>query len=424
MLFRAITFLSFLSFVLAELKLEELVGLSYVNYRFNTDQEREDYFSNNHYVNCSISGIKLSSDGTIFVSVPRWRENVPATLAVLDLSSKTEGPILVPFPDWETNLLTTQNGLISVLGFEIDSDDNIWALDAGRVVDDPATDTSTKLVKFNQKGERLDTIYLGAAIDHSTSFMNDLVYDKKHNYIYIADSGSAPGILAVDLKTKSATKYLYGHESVVADDSIWLIINGEKVFKDKTIMTGADGIALSCDGNTLYYTPLTSRILYSISTEILRSGDNQKAIENVKTLGYKRSASGGLIMSARNRLYMTALEDNAVYMSSSLGDGPEDFNYKKFSVVAQNDDLVWQDTLAIDKKSKKLYIVTNQLQHFLDGTMEFDLNGNVANFRIWTVNIDDYSYVEGCYDEDDDDDDSADALVGLAIGLIAGLLLL
>jgi sugar lactone lactonase YvrE len=210
---------------------------------------------------------------------------------------------------------------------------------------------------------------------------------------------------------------------VLADDSIWLIINGQKVFKDKTIMTGADGIALSCDGNTLYYTPLTSRMLYSISTDILRSGDTQKAIANVKTIGYKRSASGGLIMSARNRLYMTALEDNAVYMSSSLGDGPEDFNYKRFSVVAQDDDLVWQDTLAIDKKSKKLYIVTNKLQDFLDGTMEFDLSGKVTNFRIWTVNIDDYSYVEGCYDEDDDDD-SADALLGWGLGLIAGLLIL
>jgi sugar lactone lactonase YvrE len=423
MLFRAITFVSLYSFVLAELKLEQLVGISYVNYRFNTDQERQDYINNQHYHNCSISGIKVASDGTIFVSVPRWKENVPATLAVLDLSDTTVGPVLVPFPNWETNLLTTQDGLISVLGFEIDSDDNIWALDAGRVVNDPGTDTSTKLVKFDRKGEKLDTIYLGSAVDHVTSFMNDLVYDKKHNYIYIADSGSVPGILAVNLNTKTATKYLYSHESVLADDSIWLIINGQKVFKDKTIMTGADGIALSCDGNTLYYTPLTSRMLYSISTDILRSGDTQKAIANVKTIGYKRSASGGLIMSARNRLYMTALEDNAVYMSSSLGDGPEDFNYKRFSVVAQDDDLVWQDTLAIDKKSKKLYIVTNKLQDFLDGTMEFDLSGKVTNFRIWTVNIDDYSYVEGCYDEDDDDD-SADALLGWGLGLIAGLLIL
>jgi len=421
MLFRAITFVSLYSFVLAEYKLEQLVGLSYVNYRFDTDQERQDYINNQHYKNCSISGIKVASDGTIFVSVPRWRENVPATLAVLDLSDKTEGPVLVPFPDWKTNKLSTQDGLISVLGFEIDSDDNIWALDAGREAGKPGTDTSTKLVKFDRKGEKLDTIYLGASVDHVTSSMNDLVYDKKHNYIYIADSGSVPGLLAVDLKTKSVTKYLYSHESVLADDSIWLIINDQKVFKDKTIMTGADGIALSCDGKTLYYTPLTSRMLYSISTDILRSGDTQKAIENVKTIGYKRSASGGLIMSARNRLYMTALEDNAVYMSSSLGDGPKDFNYKRFSVVAQDDDLVWQDTLAIDKKSKKLYIVTNKLQDFLDGSMEFDLDGKVTNFRIWTVNIDDYSYVEGCYDEDDDDD-SADALLGWTFGLIAGLL--
>jgi len=83
------------SFVTAELKLEELVGISYVNYDFKTDQERDDYLNNKRYVNCTISGIKVASDGSIFVSVPRWRENVPATFAILDRSNE-ESPLLNP----------------------------------------------------------------------------------------------------------------------------------------------------------------------------------------------------------------------------------------------------------------------------------------------------------------------------------------
>ena len=34
------------------------------------------------------------------------------------------------------------------------------------------------------------------------------------------------------------------------------------------MMTGADGIALSCDGDALYYCPLSGRMLYSILQEI------------------------------------------------------------------------------------------------------------------------------------------------------------
>jgi sugar lactone lactonase YvrE len=411
MLFRAITLVSLYSFVLAELKLEELASMPYVNYRFNTDQERQDYINNKHYQNCTITGVKVASDGTIFLSVPRWKENVPATLAVLDLSDETEGPVLVPFPNWETNLLTTQDGLISVLGFEIDSDDNIWALDQGRVADTaPTVDTAAKLVKFSKNGERLETIYLGSITDPNTAFLNDLVIDKNNNYIYISDCGAPvdtelyeynSGIIAVNLSTKSATTHLYKHKSVMPDESIWVKINGEKVFSDKTTMYGADGIALSCDGKTLYYTPLTSRILYSISTDILRSGDPSKESEAVKVLGYKISASDGLLMSASNKLYITAIEKNTVYRASDLGDGLDDFNYKKFEVIAQHSDLIWPDTLSIGKQGKNLYIVTNQLHHFFNGKMEFDLENKTPNFRVWTVNIEEYSYVEGCQNDDD-----------------------
>jgi sugar lactone lactonase YvrE len=418
---RSIFLITCFSFVIAELKLQELVGISYVNYEFKTDQQREDYINNKRYVNCTISGIKIASDGTIFVSVPRWRENVPATFAILDRSNKEDGPILVPFPDWDTNLLTTEDGLRSVLGFEIDNDDNIWVLDMGRVENSPAN--NPKLVKYSRKGEKLYTIYLDGISDPNTLQLNDMVYDEKNNYIYISDSGAPinpalydynPGIIAIDLKTKTATGYLYKHESVMPDDSIWVTINGDKVFKDQTAMFGADGIALSCDSKILYYTPLTSRILYSISTDILRSGGTQKAADNVKVLGYKISASDGLLMSAKNHLYMTAIEQNAIYRTSDLGDGPEDFNYKKFEVVAQDDKMIWPDSLAIDKKGKYLYITTAQVQYFFDGSMDF----STTNFRVWILNINESSYLDGCYDDDDDSDSDSNSFPAWAIAII------
>lgn len=402
---RYITVLVCLVYTYAEPQLTEYVGLSFVNYTFNTAEEKNYYIDNKHYVNCTIAGIKVSSNGKVFLSIPRWKENVPATFAVLDLYSNDDGPLLDPFPDWDTNFLTNKDGLKSVLGFEIDSEDNIWVLDQGRVVNQPAEDTTMKLVKYSIDGKKLDTIYLDVVTDKHTSFLNDLVYDSKNNFIYIADSGTPvntdlyaynPGLIAVNLKTKTATAYLYKHLSVMPDESIWVTINGEKVYADGTLQVGVDGIALSCDSKTLYYTPLTSRTLYSIPTEVLRSGNTRKASDSVTVLGYKISASDGLAMSSRNQLYITAIEQNAIYRVADVTPSYEDFSYKKFEVVAQDDKMIWPDTLAFSKSSKSLYIVSNELQHFQDGTMDFDIQNNKTVFRIWTLDINDKSYVEGC----------------------------
>ena len=89
---------------------------------------------------CMPAGIKLSKNGTIFCSFPRWFDNVKTTLAIYN----KEEEYFEPWPSLEVN----KNYLKSVLGFEIDKQDNIYILDQGKV-EGHAEKGSIKLVKYS-----------------------------------------------------------------------------------------------------------------------------------------------------------------------------------------------------------------------------------------------------------------------------------
>jgi hypothetical protein len=74
----------------------------------------------------------MDSRGRVFVSTPRWKPGVPATLSLVQSNG-----ILQPFPSWEMNQVGNASTLQSVLGFEIDPYDRLWVLDQGRVSGQP-----------------------------------------------------------------------------------------------------------------------------------------------------------------------------------------------------------------------------------------------------------------------------------------------
>ena len=78
--------------------------------------------------------------------------------------------------------------------------------------------------------------------------------------------------------------------------------------------TGVDGIALSCDTDTLFFSPLTSQTLYAIPTAVLRDStlSDTQLNTRVQVLGYKLSASDGLAAASNGALFATALQLNGI----------------------------------------------------------------------------------------------------------------
>ena len=72
------------------------------------------------------------------------------------------------------------------------------------------------------------------------------------------------------MKTHEYRRVLHQHVSVQDVPGYWFEIAGKKIWKDRPMRTGADGIALSADRKTLYWSALTARHLYGIDTSYLR----------------------------------------------------------------------------------------------------------------------------------------------------------
>ena len=382
-----------------------VAGFPWLNFTFPTSQQASDYVTNQDFSCCMLAGIKVNSKGLYFVSVPRWKPNVPATLNVL--VQEHGETLLQPFPSWDGNEVGQSTALQSVLGFEIDAEDRIWVLDQGKVNGQAAIPGSQKLIVYDSNSaEQLMYFDLSEVTDPQRSFLNDVVVDTYRKFAYITDSGISVvagqaikgGLIVIDYANNRIRRVLDPDPSVEDDPSLWVTINGERVNAAAPMETGADGIALSCDGTVLFYTPLTSRTLYSIETSYLRDWTLSDLSGYVTDLGYKLSASDGLAASYEGNLYLTAIENNAVYRLSPYTSDPSVFNYHDFTTLVSDPDLMmWPDTLGFDDSDHSLVFVSNQLHHFVGDTMDFlDPIYGEYNFRIWKVMVEDRSYVHGC----------------------------
>ena len=288
----------------------------------------------------------------------------------------------------------------SVLGFEI-YDDTIYVLDQGKLQNNPAVNGSQKVVTYSIKtGIRNHTYDLTKYVNDTDTFLNDIVVDPKNNLGYISNSGNPIDIShrhnASILRLNLSKVYgdpdvfviLQNHSSIMLDMTYWLRINNKKVNPTTPMLTGVDGIALSCDFKILYYTPLTSNTLYSI----MLSGN----LSEVKVFeGYKNISSDGIVASQKGILYMTFLEDGNIYFKEEMDNDLESFNYKHFKYIKGNETTMWPDTLAF--YNKWLYVISNQLNNFVISDINYEnpKYGN-DNFIIYKVYVDDNSYIYGC----------------------------
>jgi sugar lactone lactonase YvrE len=116
---------------------------------------------------------------------------------------------------------------------------------------------------------------------------------------------------------------------------------------------GSDGIAISTTGEFLYYCPLASRKLYSVSTKWLidRTHGDQYISQTVRDEGDKGGASDGLESDAEGRIYVTNYEHNSILRRNQDGE---------WETIVHDPRLLWPDTLSLASNGY-LYVTANQL---------------------------------------------------------------
>lgn len=330
-----------------------------------------------------IQGAKVDSAGNIYVSTARWGgREIPATLS--RLVRQGDGWALAPFPGTALNDVDSPAGLKAVLGFEIDRDDVMWILDQGHIAGQPSAPGDEKLILWDLKANREIQRYLftDRDSDKTCSFLNDIAVDNDSGFAFITDSGIfcnplAGGLIVYDRKANKARRVLDRTLFTGNDPNFVFNIDNRPVLKKTPMQTGADGIALSGDKKTLYWTNLTGNTLYTLDTVLLRDFSMpdavlQKAVRRVAALP---SNTDGMTADRDNNLYMTALTLNGILRRDGSTGKIERFLF--------HPEMSWPDTLAWGPDGA-LYIVSNHLNVWVDGDMDFT-NPPVPNFRIWRV---------------------------------------
>ncbi|GII56211.1 hypothetical protein Pth03_46000 [Planotetraspora thailandica] len=296
------------------------------------------------------TGVTMTDGGRLFVSFPRWGDDVPYTVAeVVDGEP-------VPYPHRELNEWspeTTAETLVSVQSVITDPTGHVWLLDTGSLAFEPWLENGPKLVEVDPATDQVVRILrLDPAVTTPTTYLNDVRFDFSRGsggYAYITDCQSEGALIVVDLGSGESWARLRGHVTTAASKGFRAIVQG--VVREN-YQVGVDGIAFSPDGARLFYCPLSSRRLYSVETDALidRSLDDEQVAATIVDWGDK-GASDGLESDADGALYATAYEHSAVVKRDADG---------SWSTILHAPALLWPDTLALASDGF-LYVSVNQL---------------------------------------------------------------
>jgi sugar lactone lactonase YvrE len=310
------------------------------------------------------TGVTVSQQGRIFVNFPRWGDNVEYSVAEI----RNGEP--VPYPSAEFNREEPDApvaSLVSVQSVVVDPIDRLWILDTGSPMFQPTQYGGPKLVCIDLATDRvIKTILFPQDVALQTTYLNDIRFDLRsgtEGMAFITDSADkgANGLIVVDLGSGESWRKLHDHPSTKAESlhNFLPIVEGKPLMErqadgsTKPMTMGADGIAISADGSRLYYCPLMSRKLYSVSIDCLcdRQMDDRAVAESVIDEGDKGGGADGLESDAAGYIYATNYEHQAILRRSPLG---------VWETVVHNSHLMWTDTMSIAADGY-LYIIANQL---------------------------------------------------------------
>lgn len=210
-------------------------------------------------------------DNEVILASPRYRPGVPATLVKVHLKHGTCEADLQPWPCWSMQEEGNCNSLQSVVDVFLDANKILWVLDVGVVntLETPIRRCPPKIIAFNVKtGNILKVITLEGLVCN-TSRLQYLVVDYSSDgrcFVYVSDA-AARAIIVYDVQASRGFRVVLPRAVTMGctkRDVLYLALSRK-----------------SCGTTILYFTYLSSKRLFAINTEYLRSGNTQGRITDV-----------------------------------------------------------------------------------------------------------------------------------------------
>lgn len=308
------------------------------------------------------TGVTVSQGGRIFVNFPRWGDKVDYTVAEVKNGST------VPYPDANINRPNTSQpsqSFISVQSVVVDPKDRLWILDTGSINFGSTSPGGPKLIGVDLQQNRIfKTILFPQDVALPTTYLNDIRFDLRRGQegmAFITDSSEQGpnGIIVVDLASGKSWRRLNDHPSTKAVPGFLPTVEGQPLLNRPSnqppsrIKLGADGIAISADGERLFYCPLAGRQLYSVSVDALANEQlpDAQVAATVVNHGGKGGGSDGFESDSQNRVYITNYEHNEIFRRLPTG---------VYETLVHDPRVLWPDTLSVASDGY-LYFTANQL---------------------------------------------------------------
>lgn len=311
------------------------------------------------------TGVTVANNGRIFVNFPKWGDNVEYTVAEVK-DGKT-----FPYPNADMNRYKSGDNqadeLVSVQSVVVDPTGNrLWILDTGSIGFGPTSLGGPKLIAVDLNSDKVvKKIIFPTDVALTTTYLNDVRFDLhrgSEGMAFITDSTSSGpnGIIVVNLATGKSWRRLNDHPSTKPDPEFVPVVEGEILQMrlpgqpPARFAVGSDGIAISPDGKILYYCPLTSRHLYSVSVDALsdQSRPDAEVAATVKDLGEKGGAGDGLESDVQGRVYLSDYEHNAIRRRNLNSE---------IETLVHDPRVLWPDTLSLAADGY-LYFTANQVE--------------------------------------------------------------
>jgi sugar lactone lactonase YvrE len=332
-----------------------------------------------------LTGVAVSKEGRLFTNYPRWSKTYQ--FGVVEVKP---GGVKFPFPDektnaWEPSAHEGKNpedidgvNWICVQAVYVDKDNNLWVVDPASPFQKGVFAGKQKLVKINLSTNKIERVYTLIGVTDDQSYINDVRVDTRAQTAYMTNS-SEGGLIIVDLQTGKSRQVLQGTHSVISSPRHNFYIDGNIVKKSGApFHVNSDGIALTPDGQYLYYKPLTDDFLYRIRTEYLKdtSMDAGVLAAKVETVG-SFAITDGMEFDKKGNLYLGDIPNSAIIRIDTG---------KHVQILVSDKRLIWPDSYQITDNGY-LYVSCSQIQ--MQPPFNEGVNKRTTPYSIYRIKLPD-----------------------------------
>ncbi|XP_032517465.2 protein yellow [Danaus plexippus] len=362
-----------------------------LDFEFPSPEARQQAIDNGSFIpeNNIPMGLEVFAD-RLFITVPRWRNGVPASLTYVNLKdNSTKSPKLIPYPNWEAhNIVDGKPEIVSPFRVRADRCGRLWVLDNGKIgsLEANVTKFTPFISIYDLKTDNLLRKYVFPEdqVKEDSGFANIAVedIDCDRTYAYAGDVGKA-GVVVYSWEKNDSwriTHHFFNPDPLACDFSV----KGYNFSWTDAIF----GIGISAPNadnfSTIYFHPMASNNEFAVSTEYLRNKtvaeQNFDAFKVLGSRGPNAQSSASFVDPKTGVLFYSLVNLNAVACWRTTN---KEYLMKNQGRIYMDDvKMIYPTDIKVDY-DENLWVLSNRMPIW----MYAKLDSNDTNFRVFSAPV-------------------------------------